>query len=213
MATAQRAVREIEYPESDGKPMAETDIHRDIMVDLIYRLKARYEGQDVYVSGNLLVYYVEGKPGKCLTPDCFVALGVRPFDRRTFKTWEEGKFPDVVFEITSRKTKREDQGSKLRVYQDVWKVKELFMFDPTEDYLEPSLLGYRLVRGEFKQVKPTGGRITSKELGVTLERDGTRLLLRDVTTGEPVLTRAEAAEAELARVRKELEDLRKKQSP
>lgn len=209
MATAQKKAAEVEYPESDGKPMAETDIHRDIMVDLIYRLKARYAGRDAYVSGNLLVYYVEGDPQTSLAPDCFVVFGVRPGNRRTYKTWEEGKFPTVVFEITSRKTKREDQGTKFETYRDIWKVKELFLFDPTEDYLKPSLLGYRRSRGELKLIEPVGGMISSKELGITLERDGTRLLLREAATGEPVMT---AAEAEVARLRKELDALRKKPS-
>ena len=27
--------RTVIYPESDGKPMAETDIHRDLMIDMI----------------------------------------------------------------------------------------------------------------------------------------------------------------------------------
>lgn len=207
MATAQKKAAEVEYPESDGKPMAETDIHRDIMVDLIYRLKARYAGRDAYVSGNLLVYYVEGDPQTSLAPDCFVVFGVRPGNRRTYKTWEEGKFPTVVFEITSRKTKREDQGTKFETYRDIWKVKELFLFDPTEDYLKPSLLGYRRSRGELKPIEPVGGKIPSKELGITLERDGTRLLLRESATGEPVMT---AAEAEVARLRQELDALRKK---
>src|SRR5262249_29136487 len=39
------------YPESDGKPMAETDIHRDWMVCIIERLKWRYRRKRVYVSG------------------------------------------------------------------------------------------------------------------------------------------------------------------
>jgi len=40
MATAprRRTARRIEYPTGDGKPMAETDIHRNDMVDLIQSL-------------------------------------------------------------------------------------------------------------------------------------------------------------------------------
>ena len=96
MATALKTKREIEYPESDGKPMAETDIHRDVMFDVIYRLKSRYaRRQDVYVTGNLLVYYAEGDPKTSLAPDCFVVFGVPSGDRRTFKIWVEGKFPEV----------------------------------------------------------------------------------------------------------------------
>ena len=212
MATALNAeARGIDYPESDGKPRAETDVHRDVMTDLIYRLKSRYsERGDAYVSGNLLVYYEKGNPKKVLAPDCFVAFGVPPGDRRIYKTWEEGRFPYVVFEITSKKTKHEDQVTKFAVYESIWNVKELFLFDPTEDYLRPSLIGFRMSQGKLKPIKPASGRIASKELGITLERDGTRLRLFDSPTGEEVLT---PAEAEAARLRKELDELRRKQSP
>lgn len=233
------AVEEIEYPESDGQPTAETDLHRDLMTDVILRLRERYAARtDVYVSGNLLVYYVEGVPQKCLAPDCFVAFGPPPGDRRVFKTWDEGVFPAVVFEITSKTTEREDVLTKFRAYQDVWKVKELFMFDPTEDYLEPSMIGYRRSRGALNVIRQVGGRIASKELGVTLERGGTRLVIRDATTGGEIplpheadarkarrqlrkserdRERAEAqlgsANAELERLRAELAALRGQRPP
>jgi hypothetical protein len=46
------------YPESDGKPMAETDTHRKLMMDFILMLEDYFENNDdVYVSGNLLMYY------------------------------------------------------------------------------------------------------------------------------------------------------------
>ena len=65
------------YPESDGKPMAEADLHRDQMVALIEALKHyfRYDAQ-VYVSGNLLLYYQESHPRKSVAPDVFVVFGV-----------------------------------------------------------------------------------------------------------------------------------------
>jgi len=31
--------RRVQYPESDGKPLGETDQHRDLMNDLIFALK------------------------------------------------------------------------------------------------------------------------------------------------------------------------------
>ena len=212
----------ITYPESDGKPMAETDIHRDVMLDLIERLKARYAGRDdVYVSGNLLVYFAEGNPKKCLAPDCFVAFGVPAGRRRTFQTWAEGTFPSVVFEVTSRKTKAEDTGKKFRLYRDVWKVRELFYFDPTCDYLDPPLIGYRKTRGTLKSIRPTLGRLTSTELGITLEADETRLVLRDEGSGDDLTLPAEAelirertvreaAEARLAAVEARLAEIERR---
>lgn len=223
------ASAEIDYPESDGKPVAESDLHRDCMYDLINRLVERYARErDVYVTGNLLVYYVEGNPYVSRAPDCFVAFGVPNRKRRTFKVWEEGTFPQVVFEITSQTTQQEDTLEKFRIYRDEWKVKELFCFDPTEEYLEPSLIGYRLVRGDYQPIKPVGGRVPSKLLGITLERDGTRLRLRDAKTKKelmlpetPEAKKAKRAalelrakndqlQAELARLRAENDALRNK---
>lgn len=206
----------IEYPSSDGKPMAETDDHRQAMVDLIARLTAHFAGrQDVYVSGNLLVYYEQGNVNRHLAPDCFVVFGVPNHNRDTFRTWDEGTVPSVVFEITSKTTRREDTRLKRAVYQDVWEVDEYFLFDPLEDYLDPSLQGFRRVRGAFQPIRPAkDGSLTSRRLGLTFSRDGARLSLRDPVTGETIRTneerRAERAEAELARLKAELAALKKK---
>ncbi|NJN65333.1 MAG: Uma2 family endonuclease, partial [Chloroflexaceae bacterium] len=62
-------VQEVEYPESDGKPMAETDVHRDEMFAVIQALEYFFRNQpDVYVSGNLLLYYQEGDPTRSVAP-------------------------------------------------------------------------------------------------------------------------------------------------
>jgi Uma2 family endonuclease len=203
------------YPDSDGKPMAESDVHIDLVIDLRSRLKARYAGDpNVYVAGNLLVYYVEGEPRVSLAPDGFVVFGVPNRRRRSYKTWVEGRFPDVVFEFTSASTQEQDLGDKFDIYQDVWRVKEYFLFDPLDEYLDPPLLGYRMSRGELRPIRPGKGVVSSKVLGVTLGRDGTRLVLRDTATGAELLTpeeqRAAAAEAEVARLKAEIAALRRK---
>ena len=57
-----KAAPTLVYPESDGKPMAETEYHRDIMIDFIQMLKHHFRDvDDVYVSGNLLMYYEDLK--------------------------------------------------------------------------------------------------------------------------------------------------------
>jgi Uma2 family endonuclease len=199
----------IEYPSSDGKPMAETDPHRRAMIDLLQRLEAFFAGRsDVYVSGNMLVYYEEGNPQRHLSPDAFVVFGVPNHDRETFKTWEEEAVPAVVFEITSKTTRREDTGTKRAVYQDVWEVDEYFLFDPLEDYLDPSLQGFRRVRGAFQPIRPAkDGSLASRRLGLSLSRGGERLTLRDTATGAMVFTEQEA---EIARLKAEIDALRKK---
>ena len=106
--------RPAHYPTSDGRPMAETDLHYRLLVDSRETLDTRFaDDPNIYVSGNLLVYYEEGQWGISLAPDCMVVFGVPPGNRRTFKTWEEGAFPTVVFEITSKTTQREDMFKKF----------------------------------------------------------------------------------------------------
>jgi len=180
---------EIDYPCSDGKPVAESDIHIDVLIDIRSRLKARYaDREDIYAAGNMLVYYVQGEPRKSLAPDGFVVFGVPNHRRETFKTWDEGAFPSVVFEFTSRTTRKEDLVTKFKIYQDIWKVQEYFLFDPREDYLDPSLQGFRLVRGKFVAMSHVDGSLTSTALGLTLTRDREFLVLTDTRTGQLVRT-------------------------
>src|SRR4051812_41650847 len=101
-----RTPRAVYYPDGDGKPMAETPDHRDQMIRLIQILQDRYADRpDVYVSGNMMFYWVEGNPKISASPDVFVVFGVpKQRDRRVFKVWEEAA-PNVVVELTSRSTR------------------------------------------------------------------------------------------------------------
>jgi Uma2 family endonuclease len=163
----------IEYPETDGKPLGETGIHVDVTLTLLDVLRRYYAlNPRVAILSNMFIYYVEGDPKCSVCPDLFVTLGVAPdTKRRTFKVWNEGRGPDLGIEVTSRKTRREDQKTKLELYRDVLKVREYFLFDPLEEYLEPSLQGFRLVRARYKPISPVAGRLPSEVLGLHLERD------------------------------------------
>ncbi|MFO0966465.1 MAG: Uma2 family endonuclease [Gemmataceae bacterium] len=164
MSTAIK-IPKVDYPTSDGKPMAETGLHRDQMIDSIRTLEHRYKDQgNVYVSGNLLIYYERGNKRKHVAPDTFVVFGVPKRKRLCYLTWEEGKFPDVLIEITSNTTKREDIKTKKDIYRTIFKAKEYILFDPTGDYLKPRLLGGlsanqgRLSRQGVAAVAARGGR-------------------------------------------------------
>lgn len=200
-------VKTVNYPESDGKPMGETDEHRDEMVREIELLRRYFEGQRVYVSGDLLVYYVQGDPKKFVVPDVFVVKGIDPQKRRTYKLWIERKAPDAVIEVTSRKTKKKDLVTKPALYRQLG-IPEYFLFDPTQDYLNPPLQGYRLVDDHYVLIRPDGqGMLLSHELGLRLQAERGQLMLYRVDTGQRLLTAEEArqaAEAEVARLREEL---------
>jgi Uma2 family endonuclease len=207
----------IDYPTSDGKPMAETEVHRDLMMDLIQTLQMdRANDPLFYVSGNLLVFYVEGDRRKHVAPDVFAVRGV-PKDkgspRQYYLIWEEGNGPEVVIELTSRSTAKEDLEHKFRLYRDVLKVLEYFLFDPNAEYLKPPLQGYRLSRGRYVRIKPVKSRLPSGVLGLHLERNGRELRLHNPATGEWLPTPREVrqqAQAEVERLRRELKALKRR---
>jgi Uma2 family endonuclease len=196
VTTAGTAGTHIVYPESDGKPMAETDVHIDALIYLREALKDYFRKMpQVYVAGNMLLYYEEGDPTACVAPDVFVVQGVGKHKRRTYKLWEEGVTPSVVFEITSRGSRLEDLGMKRALYA-MLRVEEYFLYDPLGEYLEPSLQGYRLQGGDYERMCPEGDRgLISQVLGVDVRVEQGRLRVVDPATGDRLMTPAEAQEA------------------
>jgi len=187
---------EIEYPESDGTPMGETGIHVVVMME-VYRILRHYfaDASDLYIAANMFLYYEEGNPAAVIAPDVFIARGVENGQelRRTFKVWEEGCGPAWALEVTSKKTAREDRGSKMHRYAKLG-CRELVLFDPLEEYLEPSLQGFRLVKGAYKQIPLNpDGEVECRTLGLLVGRDGTGLRFRDPATGQLVATPEEEA--------------------
>jgi len=221
MSLRKQSAATVEYPETDGEPMGETELHIQLIIDLRTALRHFFRNQtDVYVGSNLLLYHIEGDPKKFVVPDVFVARGVSKASRRIYKLWEEGQPPQVVFEVSSRGTWGEDLQRKWRLYEQLG-VKEYFIFDPEYDYLMKSfgesLLAYRLAEGQYTQLELEEGRVRSEELGLELVDTGEVLRLYDPQTGQFLLTtdeeiearlRAEQArqqaEAEVAQLREEL---------
>ena len=200
-----------EYPESDGKPMAETGIHVDCMTDLFKMLRGFFlMAPDVYVGANMFLYYQEGDPRKVVAPDVFVVLGVSSRDERnTWKVWVEGKAPDVIFELTSKSTRKEDLVEKKGLYERLG-VREYFLFDPQREYLQPSLWGYRLAGKEY--VRLEGEVLQSEVLGLVLRVEEGQLRLYDRATGGRILTPIEEMEArQIAEVRAEQAEVRAEQ--
>ena len=104
---------EIEYPDSDGQPMAESDVHADEMIYLRLALREHFRAvPDVYVAGNLFFYFKQGDPRAVVAPDLFVVKGIPKGRRKKYLLWEEGRVPCFVVEVTSDSTQREDLTSK-----------------------------------------------------------------------------------------------------
>jgi Uma2 family endonuclease len=188
--------RTVDYPESDGCPIGETDDHRDAMFRVIELLKNHYHNQKVYFSGDLLVYYEQGDPKKFVVPDAFVAKGITQRRRRIYRFWVEGVVPQVVIETTSKSTRVKDTEEKPWIYAKLG-IREYFMHDPTSEYLDPPLQGHRLRNGEYQAIAAdsTGG-LFSEELGLVLRISDGELNFFDPKSNQRVLTNSEMAAAE-----------------
>ena len=159
-----------EYPESDGQPMAETELHRDLMIDSILTLKARFQDVPaVCVSGNMLMYYVPREAKKSVAPDVFVTFGIERKQRRIYRIWEEGKPPDFVLEFSSKGTFKNDLGAKKTLYAEVLGIREYFLYDAERKYLPTPLMGFRLVGTEYVPIRPEpDGKVFAATLGLSL---------------------------------------------
>lgn len=201
--------KEIYYPESDGKPMGETDFHIQTITYLYQALDTFFANQpDVKILADMMFYYEEGHPTKVFSPDVAVVKGVGKHLRRTYKLWEEKQFPQVIFEISSRKTWVDDLNKKWFLYQQ-FGVREYYIYDPEYDYLPEPLIAYRLKKGELKQVAVKNHKIFSEELGLEIVDTGSGLRFYNRQTKEYLKTLQEA-EAEIENLRREIERLKKK---
>ena len=181
------------FPESDGQPMGETGIHVKVILHVLAVLLAFFRKRnDILVGANQFMYWDADDPSQVAAPDVYVIFGVSPEPRRTIKTWIEGKAPDVVFEITSRKTKAEDLGTKRALYEELG-VREYFLFDPENDYLRPPLQGFRL-NEQSRYVPLSGQTLHSELLGLDLKIIGGTLRLFDSATDKILLGWDESAE-------------------
>ena len=230
MTTVAAAPRPIEYPTRDGRPMAETDKHAELMFYFRGALKTYFAGRtDVYVAGNNFVFWEEGNPKARISPDAYVVFGSTPDLRDSFMAWKEGgRLPAVIFEFTSRKTRREDTDLKRPLYERTLRTPEYFQFDPTGDYLKPRLQGQRLVSGQYVPLELVQDRLHSEQLGLDLVQQGELLRLYDPRRAEFLPTtfelsqlvtaeaeraemearRAAEAETEVQRLRAEIARLR-----
>jgi Uma2 family endonuclease len=208
------------YPDSDGQPMGESEVHVDEIVYLLQAFRERFKAAaDVYVAGNMYLYFKQGDPAAVICPDLMVVRGVPKMERRTYKLWEEGAVPCLVIEVTSASTWREDLGRKKARYERLG-IEEYFLYDPLGEAPRPALQGFRRVDGRYQPAPAEpDGSLASRTTGVTLRMEGQRIRLLDTASGRPLRRIAElhsaleaeaqarrAAEEELARLRRELAD-------
>lgn len=217
------------YPDEDGKPMAVSDLHRRELIWTLETLEAHFShNPTVYISGDILMYYVEGSPNKSISPDVLVTFGIGQKLRRTYLVWEEGKVPDFVMEFSSKNTYKNDLTKKMDIYTSL-KIQNYFLYDAEGLYLPSPLMGFELVDGIYKAIpEDENGGIRSSSLDLDFRLRDEGLGIYDPNAKEWVKTRAEAetmradaaeeraaqetirannAEAEVAKLREQIERL------
>jgi hypothetical protein len=150
-------------------------------------------------------------------PDFFYVDGVNRLPLRPFwAVWQEGgRYPDLIIELLSPTTAREDRTTKRTLYERTFRTFEYFCYDPDAERLE----GWRLgPRQRYQTIEPDArGWMQVEELGLWLGTwrgtyqgfEAVWLRFYDAE-GRLVPTqaeRAESAEAELARVKERLAEL------
>ena len=144
----------VHYPESDGEPVAESDFQYVPLTYATSALSAHFsEEPDIYVTGDMLIYFVEGNPKRSVAPDVFLIPNLDKRFRTSYFMWLEGQVPSFIMEVTSNSTWREDIGRKRDLYES-WGVSEYWLYDPTEETrLTPLLQGFRLVKGVYEPIE------------------------------------------------------------
>ncbi len=198
------------YPSEDGKPMAASDYHLRLLIWTLQALEAHFaQNPEVYISGDLMMYYSEGDPRKSISPDVLVCFGINPKLRLTYKTWEEGKAPDFVMEFSSKSTYDKDLGEKKDVYASLG-IQNYFLYDAEGLYLPSPMMGFTLVDGEYVAISADergGFRASVLDLDFHI-RDG-EIAIYDPVAGEWLQTRAERTE--MAEARTEIAEARAEQ--
>ncbi|MFM7324608.1 MAG: Uma2 family endonuclease [Nodosilinea sp.] len=207
----------IECPPTDlwsDEPPLESDFHRD-QIDLLIRILRWWwrDRNDVYISGNLTVYYnhEQLKTRNFRGPDFFVVLGTEKKDRKSWVVWgEQGRYPNLILEILSDSTKRVDKGLKKDLYQDTFRTPDYFWFDPNTLEFQ----GFHLVDGIYQEIQPTDqGWLWSQQLELYLGVFEQRLrfftaqgelIPSPEERAEQERQRAEQAEQEIARLKAQL---------
>ena len=143
----------IEYPCEDGEPLAETDWQYVPLTETVSALRVHFSDRaDVYVAGDMFVYYRMNVVQAVVAPDVYVVFGTAGNHKRnSWFIWREGATPAFVMEIAAEGTWRRDANEKRDIYAEMGVI-EYWRFDPTGNCFSPPLVGERLESGEYRPI-------------------------------------------------------------
>ena len=145
------------YPATDGAPLPDGSEQYYEFLHVNTLLQIHYADQPrTLVSGNTFIYYDQGRPGRNIAPDCYVAFDVNADEiirQEHYRIWIVGKPPEFALEIASKHTAHNDLVPKRELYAAIG-IGEYWRYDPTENsrYYGERLVGERLVDGEYQRL-------------------------------------------------------------
>ena len=171
------------------------------------------------VGGEMYLTRVPRAPARDrIAPDLLIAMGADPEayrDSNGYIISEQRKPPDLILEIASRSTGRQDVVEKRSAYAGLG-IPEYWRFDETGEFHGARLAGDRLVDGRYEPVPVETveeGVLQgySRVLNLFIRWDHGQLGWHDPETGQHIATfaqeraRADAAEARVRDLEAELE--------
>ena len=192
-------MQEVVYPEQRETDLGETSIHYQIISKLMQMLTYFENRNDIFIASNMNLYYEEGNPQKWYAPDLMIAFGVGNHNRSSYKVWDEGIFPNVIFEVASDRTWKVDLTDKLELYGELG-TQEYYILD-TKDYLPLPLMAYRTNGKRLVYQPAENNRIYSPLLNLEIVENENTFRLYDTENKEFLMTIQEM-KAELERLRK-----------
>ena len=194
----------VDYPDSDGKPMAENTKQAEWIVTIMGNLDAQFrDDPNVFVAMDNFIYAVEGDNKAVTAPDVYIAFGRPKGHRGSYKVWDEGHiFPQVIFEILSPSNTRQEMLDKQEFYFNHG-AEEFYIYDPDDNILQ----GFVRTNRRVTTIK-NWAKFVSPRLGIRFElvdddlhvygANGQRFL-----TFVEVSERAEQADMETKRAKRE----------
>ena len=188
--TAISAEHDVEYPESDGLPIADNTLQFRWIVTIQGGLDAMFrDNPNVFVAGDFFWYPIQGRPDVRVAPDAMVVFGHPKGDRGSYRQWDEdGIAPKVVFEVLSPGNRPGEMILKFQFYER-YGVEEYYMYDPDSFELD----GWIRQDGHLKPVEHLDGWV-SPSLGIRFQFDESGELKIYRPDGTPFATYVELAE-------------------
>ncbi|MCG3162659.1 MAG: hypothetical protein JMDDDDMK_03953 [Acidobacteria bacterium] len=110
------------------------------------------ERDDFFIGENLTIYfsYQQTKTHDFRGPDFFVVTGTERRHRKSWVVWDEGKLPELIIELLSDSTARNDRGLKKDIYASRFHTPEYFWYSPETG----EFAGFRLSGTQYEEIQP-----------------------------------------------------------